>query len=150
MEPPLSVETLIPHRDRMKLLDEIVEVTSELAVARAVVSKRWPLFSGGGVDPLVLIEVVAQTAAAHISWKTRAYKEDPSGGGLLTGIKSADFFENRILEDTVLTATVQPLYSVDNYTVLEGAVTTGGRTLGRVVIQAIHYVQNEKQEGMTI
>ncbi|MBS3810003.1 MAG: hypothetical protein KGY38_07620 [Desulfobacterales bacterium] len=130
---PLSVEALIPHRDRMKLIDEIVDITSEKVITQTAVSEKWPLFRQGSVDSLVIIEIVAQTAAVLFSWKTGT-REDGSGSGLLTGIKNADFSTGRIPVNTLLTTTVKPLYSADNYTVLEGTVEMKARRLGHIEI----------------
>jgi len=142
MEYPLLVETLIPHRDRMKLIDEIVDITSEKAVTQTEVSEKWPLFRQGSVDSLVIIEIVAQTAAVLFSWKTSARENSSSSvSGLLAGIKNADFFAGRIPVNTLLTTTVKPLYSADNYTVLEGTVQTKARTLGNVKIGVLRVDQ---------
>ena len=58
----IRIEDLLPHRDRMLLIDEILEVDDNTAVTRATVSNRWPFFNGNTVDSLILIELAAQTA----------------------------------------------------------------------------------------
>lgn len=130
---PVDIETLIPHRDRMKLIDDVQEVNADKAITSSLVSDRWPLCHEGFVDPLVLIELVAQTAAVHISW--RKAMDQGVGGGWIVGIKSADFFLDRIPLHAVLTTTVENLYGAENYNVLEGTVTTGTEILGRIQIQ---------------
>ncbi len=138
---PIAVESLIPHRDRMKLIDEITDITDDQAITRTVVSDRLPLYGEGYVDTLIIIEIVAQTAAVHVSWKKGTPKEG-SGGGLLAGIKNADFFVERVPLHTILTTTVTPLYSAENYTVLEGKVQAGDEMIGRVEIQVIRFENN--------
>jgi predicted hotdog family 3-hydroxylacyl-ACP dehydratase len=86
------------------------------------------------VDPRVLIELVAQTAGIHISWK-KGIDKGVGGGGWIVGIKSADFFLDRIPIHTELTTTVRNLYSAENYNVLEGTVTAGKNIIGRIQIQ---------------
>lgn len=135
---PIEIEALIPHRDRMKLIDEIVDITTDQAITQTVVTDRLPLCQEGYVDTLIIIEIVAQTAAVHVSWK-RGVGEEGSGGGLLAGIKNADFLVERVPLKTVLTTTVKPLYSAENYTVLEGTVRTEQETIGRVEIQVIRF-----------
>jgi predicted hotdog family 3-hydroxylacyl-ACP dehydratase len=135
---PIEIEDLIPHRDRMKLIDDIVDITTEKAITTTTVSERLPLFQDGSVDPLIIIEMVAQTAGIHISWK-RGVSKEGSGGGLLVGIKTADFFVDRIPVYTVLTTTVGHLYSAENYTVLEGTVRAETELIGRVEIQVIRF-----------
>jgi len=130
---PIDIEALIPHRDRMKLINDLLDANDDTAVTSSLVSNRWPLCQGSFVDPIVLIEVVAQTAAAHIRWKKGVDKG--GGGGWLVGIKNADFFLDRIPLHTVLITTVKNLSSAENYNVLEGTVMTGTDLLARIQIQ---------------
>jgi len=141
---PLAIEDLIPHRDRMKLIEDILEITDDGAVTSAVVSERWPLLQNSGVDPIVIIEIVAQTAAVHVSWKRGPCKGE-GGGGLLVGIKSADFFMDSIPLRAVLITSVRNLYSAENYTVLEGTVHADGNSVGRVEIQVIRFESGEER-----
>jgi predicted hotdog family 3-hydroxylacyl-ACP dehydratase len=143
---PIAVEDLIPHRDRMKLIDDIVDITAEQAITQAVVSERWPLVQDGAVDPLVLVELVAQTAAVQVSWQIDG-AESGATGGLLAGIKNADFLTDRIPLKTILTTTVSPLYSAEGYTVLEGTVRAEERILGRVEIQVIR-IDRDQMPGL--
>jgi predicted hotdog family 3-hydroxylacyl-ACP dehydratase len=133
VEFPIDIEALIPHRDRMKLIHDLLDANDDTAVTSSLVSDRWPLCQGSFVDPIVLIEVVAQTAAAHIRWKKGVDKG--GGGGWLVGIKNADFFLDRIPLHTVLITTVKNLSSAENYNVLEGTVMTGTDLLARIQIQ---------------
>lgn len=131
---PLDIEKLIPHRDRMKLINEVIAVNADMAVTSSIVSERWPLCDGSFVDPLVLIEVVAQTAGVHVSWK-KGTDKGVGGMGWLVGIKDADFFLDRVPLHTELITTVKNLYSVENYNVLEGTVLAGIDLLCRIQIQ---------------
>jgi predicted hotdog family 3-hydroxylacyl-ACP dehydratase len=130
----MDIETMIPHRDRMRLVDGVQEVNADKAITSALVSDRWPLCHEGSVDSLVLIELVAQTAAVHISWK-KGKDKGVGGDGWIVGIKSADFFLDRIPLHAVLITTVKNLYGAENYNVLEGTVTTGTDILCRIQIQ---------------
>jgi len=133
------VDSLIPHRDRMKLVGEIVELTAESAVTRSVVSSQWPLLREKQVDPLVIIELAAQTSAIHVSWKKGAVHEK-GGGGLLVGIKEAEFFLDFLPLEMTLITTIRDMYSFDHYTVLEGIVRTeSGDNVGQVEIQVIRF-----------
>ncbi|MBN1547216.1 MAG: hypothetical protein JW902_11200 [Syntrophaceae bacterium] len=143
MVKPITVEDLIPHRDRMKLIDDIVDITSERAITRTMVSERWPLVQNGAVDPLVLIELVAQTAAVQVSWQIGG-PESGAAGGLLAGIKNADFLTDGIPLGTILTTTVMPLYSAQGYTVLEGTIRAEAQILGRVEVQVIRVETDPK------
>jgi predicted hotdog family 3-hydroxylacyl-ACP dehydratase len=131
---PIDIETLIPHRDRMKLINDVLEANADKAITSSLVSDRWPLCQGVFVDPLVLIELVAQTAGVYISWK-KGIDKGVGGGGWIVGIKRADFFLDRIPIHTELTTTVRNLYGAENYNVLEGTVSAGKDLLGRIQIQ---------------
>jgi predicted hotdog family 3-hydroxylacyl-ACP dehydratase len=122
----------------MRLVEEIVELTAESAVTRATVSSQWPLVYGANVDPLVIIELVAQTSAIHVSWKKGAVHEG-GGGGLLVGVKEAEFFLDSLPVGMVLTTSVRNMYSLENYTVLEGIVAAENGNAGRVEIQVIRF-----------
>jgi len=139
----MDIEALIPHRDRMKLLDEVVSVNENIAVTSARVSDRWPLCQGNYVDPVVLIEIVAQTAALLISWK-KGINTGGSGRGWIVGIKKADFFVDRIPLDAVLITTVKELYHIDRYNVLDGEVTAEAKLLCRVQIQVFREIDEDK------
>ena len=138
----MDIEALIPHRDRMKLIEEVVAINDEAAVTTARVSDRWPLYRGDYVDPIVLVEVVAQTAAVHISRRRRSDK-GVDRRGWIVGIKNADFFQDRIPVGTVLTTTVKNLYHIDNYNVLDGEVQAGADLLCRVQIQVFRESDEE-------
>ncbi len=139
----MNIEDLIPQRDRMKLLDEVVAANEDVAITSARASDRWPLCRGAYVDPVVLIEIVAQTAAVFISCK-KGIKTGSSRRGWIVGIKNADFFVDRIPLDTVLITTVKDLYHLDQYSVLDGEVTAAAETLCRVQIQVFREIDEEK------
>jgi hypothetical protein len=79
----IDIETLIPHRDRMRFLDAVIAVDAEKAVTAATVTEDWPLYSEGSVDVLVTIELVAQTAALLEGWKR--LQSNQGGGYRLAG-----------------------------------------------------------------
>lgn len=135
---PINVEDLIPHRDRMKLIEEVVEITAEEAVTSTTVRSGWPLVEergpeGACVDPVVFIELVAQTAAVQVSTRTKQSPADRRGW--MVGVKKADFFTDMVPVDTVLTTRVRCLQSIDNYDVLQGEVSSEKGLLGRIEIQ---------------
>lgn len=131
-----TVEGLIPHRGRMKLLDTIVEVNADRCVTRATVSERWPLCSEGAVDALVLIEVVAQTVSAAASWDRR-HSEAMGGAGYLVGIKRARWSRPSVPVGTELITTVVNEVRRTNYGVFVGRVAAAGELLAEITLQAV-------------
>ena len=93
-----DIEDLIPHRERLKLIDTITFVDQEHAVTRATVKESWPLYSGDAVSAIVLIELAAQTAGVCIGWNEKMKTSGPKGEarGWLVGIKKAHFYNDKI------------------------------------------------------
>jgi len=132
----IDIESLIPHRERLKMIGEVLEITDESAVSEAIVQSSWPMFDGNVVNPLVLIEIVAQTGAVIDGYKRK--KQGKSGGkGWLVGVKDARFNVAEISAGTRLTASVGNSYSFDNYSVIKGIIKTGDKILAEIVLQAL-------------
>ena len=88
--PNVDICDLIPHRDGMKLIDTILAVDEHRAVTRSVVSERWPLVEDGCASPILLVELVAQTAGVNNGWariKKKGLHSEKKGW--LVGIKRA-------------------------------------------------------------
>ena len=78
-----SIEDLLPHRNSMLLIEEILEGGPNAAVSSAVVNENWPLFDGSRVNSLILIEVAAQTAGICAGWariQERGLESDKKAG----------------------------------------------------------------------
>jgi len=131
-----NIDYFIPHRGRMQLVDKIIEVDSEKAVTVSMVNERWPLVTENGTSPLVLIELVAQTAGIYIAW-TKKKRIDREGNekGWLVGIKRAAFHTASICFNTRITTRTTPGLSMDNYMKIIGKVETGGVLIGDVELQ---------------
>jgi len=132
----IDIETLIPHRDRMRLLDRVIAVDDEKAVTAATITKDWPLYHEGSVDILVTIELVAQTAALLEGWK-RLQSNRGGTTGWLVGIKKADFRRPRLsVPTTLITETVRS-YALEGYAVFTGTVSNGPEVVASMQIQAL-------------
>lgn len=130
----IRIEDLIPHRDRMKLVDEILDINDQAARTSSVVTGDWPLDEAGMLSPLIMVELVAQTAGVHEGWKARREGKDGAKGWLV-GIKKADFFTDAIAPGTVLTTTVRTLYALQPYAVFTGTVEAASEVLAQVELQ---------------
>lgn len=133
----MDIEKLIPHRDRMKLIDAVVEAGEEEVTTSALVKEQWPLVEDGFVDPIILIELVAQTAAVHITWK-KSSEKSVSGSGWIVGVRDADLSLQRIGVNTLIHTRVRKLYGAEGYNVMEGIVTAGENIVARIQIQVYH------------
>jgi len=132
----INVEELIPHREPIRIISEVIEIADDLAITGAVVKSSWPLFDGDGVNSLVLIEAIAQTAALVEGYKKQKQGK-PGVKGWLVGIKNAEFKQAKIPVNTRMVVSVKSLYSFDNYGVIEGTVKSGNDVLVVAVLQAL-------------
>jgi predicted hotdog family 3-hydroxylacyl-ACP dehydratase len=130
----MDIEALIPHRDRMRLIGEVLAVDDDRAVTSSVVTEDWPLYRDGSVDALVTIELVAQTAALIEGWKRQQSKRGGAKGWLV-GIKGADFRLPRIPLPATLITEARRDCALEGYAVFEGTVRLGTEVAAVVNIQ---------------
>ncbi len=134
----IDIETLLPHRDGMKLVDNVVKVDEQMAVTESTVTNSWPLLENNAVGCLVLIELVAQTSAVCIGWKELKDGRDNVGGkGWLVGIKSASFFTGGIPVNTHIMTQTRINFTMDNYTEIQGESKAGNVVLGKIILQVL-------------
>ncbi|KAF0157231.1 MAG: FabA-like domain protein [Syntrophaceae bacterium] len=132
----IDIESLIPHREPIRIITDIIELKDNSGIAAAVVNEHWPLCDGRTVGSLILIEALAQTAALVESYKRKKEGKD-SVKGWLVGIKSAEFKKDFIPLGTRITVAVRSLYAFDEYGVIEGEVKSGDDILLTAILQAI-------------
>jgi len=133
-----GVEDLLPHRDRMRLVNEIVEVNARKAVTRTRVSAQWPFFDGGAVNALVLVELVAQTAGINNSWGGKIkHGRDFVTRGWLVGIKNARFYIDAVPLNTCLVTRSVNQFELDDYRVVQGTVDMDGKIIAEVELQLV-------------
>jgi len=137
----MEIEALIPHRDRMRLIGEVMAVDDDRAVTLSTVTEDWPLYRGGSVDALVTIELVAQTAALLEGWK-RLQSGRKGASGWLVGIKRADFHLPRIPLHAALITEACRDYAMESYAVFGGTVRMGTELVAVVSIQAFRPEEN--------
>jgi predicted hotdog family 3-hydroxylacyl-ACP dehydratase len=139
----IDIESLIPHREKIKIISGILEIKETTAMSTAIVNTQWPLYDGGVVNSLVLIEAIAQTAAIVEGYKRRQQGKDGVKGWLV-GIKSAEFNIEKIPVNTTLIIMIESKYTFDNYAVVEGVVKTGEKILATATLQALRMNEDNK------
>ena len=139
-----KIQDLLPHRGRMLLIEEILEVNHKMAVTAATVTERWPFFDGNSVDSLVLIEVVAQTAGINNGWvRIQKHGLDSEKKGWLVGIKLSRFFVDKLaLNDRIITR-AENQFEYEGYRHILGTASIGSETVAEVALQVI---QTERME----
>jgi len=89
----LTLEDLLPHRGHMLLVDQVLEVDCQHALTLCRVSPSWPMADDKGVDPLILIELAAQSAGVCNGWDRIQTKGiDSNQMGWLVGVKKTEIF----------------------------------------------------------
>ena len=111
----VTLKDLLPHRDNMMLVQEVLEVDSQSARTRFVVKKSWPMADDKGVHPLILVELAAQTAGVCNGWdriQTKGLESDQMGW--LVGVKKADFFIDFLPFGATIIARAKNTYNFEN------------------------------------
>jgi len=132
----LTLEDLLPHRDNMMLVREVIEVDSQSAQARFVVEKSWPMADDNGVHPLVLIELAAQTAGICNGWdriQTKGLESEKMGW--LVGIKKTDFFIDLLPIGKTIIGRAENTYNFENLRVVSCELLMDGAVIGTTTLQ---------------
>lgn len=132
----IDIDSLIPHRGKIRIISGILEIKENSAISAATVNSDWPLYDGEAASSLVLIEAIAQTAAIIEGYK-RKLRGESGVKGWLVGIKNAEFNVEKIPVDTDIIIILKNSYSFDNYGVVEGTVKTGEKVLATATLQAM-------------
>lgn len=135
---PISLEDLVPHRGRMLLLSEVVSYDDQQARASAVVSEHWPMVTEMGVNALVLIELVAQTAAINNGWQIiQQQGMKKSHRGWIVGIKSAQLFVDSIAVGSTIVVESRNQFEYENFRITQGVAMIGNQIGAEVTLQLI-------------
>jgi predicted hotdog family 3-hydroxylacyl-ACP dehydratase len=118
---PIDIEQLIPHRLPMRLVEAVLRVDNESIKTTAVVRDTWPTAHHGRAQTLMLIELIAQTAAVLQGWR-EGQEGKPGIGGLLVGIPKAKPKTATIPIGTPLVCSVHITHGVQNYLAFTGQV----------------------------
>ncbi|WP_028580076.1 hypothetical protein [Desulfogranum japonicum] len=111
----LSLEDLLPHRDNMLLVDQVLAVDSTRAKTLARVNRKWPFAQDEGVDPLILIELAAQTAGVCNGWdRIHTQGLDSNQMGWLVGIKKAEIDVGPLPYDAPIISTAENTHVFEN------------------------------------
>jgi predicted hotdog family 3-hydroxylacyl-ACP dehydratase len=118
----LAIERLIPHRLPMRLVEIVDRADQESIETRCTVRDAWPTVQHGSARTLMLVEVVAQSAAALQGWRER-HEHATGQGGLLVGVPIAKLASPTIPVGTELLCKVQITHGVQSYMAFDGTVT---------------------------
>ena len=133
-----SITDLLPHRGRMLLIHEIVQIDKDSAVSRSVINNQWPTFDGAGVSPLLIIELVAQTSGLN-NGLDRLKKEGQGTEtkGWLVGIKKAILHVDTLELGMVVTTRAKNSFKFEGFREIEGQAMIGQQVAGEVTLQVV-------------
>ena len=131
-------ENILPHRGRMLLIDEILEVDDDGAVTRSVVTERWPFFNGRDVNAIVLIELVAQTAGVHNGWiRDKLHGSAADKKGWIVGIRQARLAVDAIPLSTGLITRAKNQMEFEGFRDIYGTVEMETHIVAEIALQLL-------------
>ena len=132
----LSLEDLLPHREEMLLLKEILEVDSTHALTLCSVERSWPMAEDNGVSPLTLVELAAQTAGVCNGWdRIQAQGIESDKTGWLVGVKKAEFFIDSLSFGDIITSSAENTYNFTNLREVSCEQHMGNVLIGKTSLQ---------------
>lgn len=135
---PIDIESLLPHRKPMLLIERIVAFDQRKAVTRSVAGARWPMAEQGKVDALMLIELVAQTAGINNGWEL--LRRDGPGGdqrGWVVGIKQSRLLVDAVPFGTEIEVSSENCFEYENFREIQGVVRIAGAVAAEVTLQLV-------------
>ncbi len=133
-DPTIVIEDLILHRDRMKLVDAVIEIDEHHCLCQTTITERWPLQIAGNVRSAIIVELVAQSAGILLRWRRR-HERQRGGAGWLVGVRNATFNMQSIPRGVTLGIMSTLLLTRGNYATVLGVVRAGDRVVGQVEVQ---------------
>jgi predicted hotdog family 3-hydroxylacyl-ACP dehydratase len=131
-------ENILPHRGRMLLIDEILDVDDDGAVTRSRVTEKWPFFNGRDVNAIVLIELVAQTAGVHNGWiREKLHGPAADKKGWIVGIRQARLAVNAIPLGAGLIARTKNQMEFEGFRDIYGTVEMETHIVAEIAIQLL-------------
>jgi predicted hotdog family 3-hydroxylacyl-ACP dehydratase len=127
---PMEVESLVPHRLPMRLVERLLEIDGQNGIVEALVRADCPLVDENGqLEDVALIELIAQSFAALRGYVDRR-EGLPVRQGFLVGIKKLVCLHSARVGDC-LQIRMQTLAELDGFAVAEGEVWTDKTLIAR-------------------
>lgn len=131
-----TLEDLLPHREAMLLIGEILNVDSMQAVTLSMVAGTWPMAGQDGVPSLILVELAAQTAGVCNGWvRLQQQGMDSEKMGFLVAVKRADFYVDHLPFGLQVTARAENTMEFDNFREVTSQLHHKDHLLAEVVLQ---------------
>lgn len=132
----VAITQLLPHRNGMLLVDEILELDEHQALTRSTVTRDWPLADASGVSPLIFVELAAQTAGLYNGLQLHQQKSNAKGHrGWIVGVKSARFEVDTLPWGAVVTVAARNKLEFEGLREIEAIATMDEGPVAWVALQ---------------
>ena len=130
---PLDLETLLPQKPPMRVLDTLEAVGEGTAELLATVPADSPFVAADGrLDRAAFLEMIAQGIAARNAFDSLG-SDAPPHLGLLLGARNLEILESARVGD-VLRVHVERYAKLGEFGVVKGAITRGDELLARGLV----------------
>ncbi len=126
------------------MIDEVIHIEDDRAIAGVQVNDRWPLADADGVSPLMIIELVAQTSG--IGNGLNLIKERGKGAdkrGWIVGVKKARFYTDALPMGARIVVESKNRFKFDDFIEIDGTAKMDGKLVGEVTLQVMKADANE-------
>lgn len=127
------VEELLPHRERMLLLDEVREAEEAKIACGVVLREGSPFVENGRVSAMVAVEYMAQCVAAWVGLEDRRNGR-PIRVGYLVGSREVTFAVDGFTVGDDLRVEAERLWGDDSLGHFACKVKRGGATVAEGVL----------------
>ncbi|NEX20745.1 hypothetical protein G3480_10555 [Thiorhodococcus mannitoliphagus] len=132
----LTLEDLLPHREGMLLIGEILEVDAVHARTLSRVRSSWPLTDTHGAESLICVELAAQTAGVCNGWgRIQTLGLNSSQMGWLVAVKRADLLIDRLPLGSQILTTAENTLVFENFREITSELHLDGQLAASVVLQ---------------
>lgn len=132
----VQLEDLLPHRDGMLLVGEVIELHEEKTVSQSVVAADWPMTDHRGAQALILVELAAQTAGINNGWQNRLrHGPDADTRGWIVGVKSARFDIDVLPLGAEIRVTSENSFEFEGFREIRSTAEVDGRSVAQIILQ---------------
>jgi len=133
----MTIADLIPHRPPMALVTSLERADEQGALVRSVIPADSPVARpDGAVEPLALLEIIAQACAAYGGWRTLAFSRTVKAV-LLAGVRSFEVTAQARAGGPMEVET-RLVREFGGFHLFEGVLRQEGREIARAGIKAFH------------
>lgn len=132
----LTLEGLLPHRDGMLLIEDVLEVDAVHARTLSRVRSSWPLTDAHGAESLICVELAAQTAGVCNGWdRIQTQGLNSNQMGWLVAVKRADLLIDRLPLGTQILVSAENTLVFENFREITSELYLDGQLAASVVLQ---------------